>query len=131
MLEKEQNNNSMEKRNKEKGKKNNKQKLPKIKQKLQNIYKINPTIEKNIRFLKNTNDLKLEDYQQKLMNIAKNFLEHDNLKDLATKLKEVTELSSLKDKIKYHKSINRWEIMVKAIHRFIPEYLVETLKKQK
>jgi hypothetical protein len=108
-------------------------KLPKIKQKLQTIYKVNPTIEKNIRSLKNTNQLtgKLEDYQQKLMNIAKNFLDHDNLKDLATKLKEVTELSSLKDKIKYHRSLNRWEIMVKQIARFIPEYLVETLKAQK
>jgi hypothetical protein len=109
------------------------QKLPKIKQKLQSIYKVNPTIEKNLRSLKNTNQLtgKLEDYQQKLMNIAKNFLNHDNLKDLGTKLKEVTELSSLKDKLKYHKSINRWEIMVKQISRFIPEYLVETLKAQK
>lgn len=65
------------------------------------------------------------------MNVAKKILDDENLKNLANRFKEITDMTQLKEKVKYHKSINRWEIMVKAISRFIPEFLVEKLKTQK
>jgi len=114
-----------------KEKKQNKQKLPKIKEKLQTIYKEDPDIIKSIRNLKHVTNLSLEDYQLKLIDVAKKILDDDNMKNLVNRFKDITDVSELKDKVKYHRSINRWEIMVKAISRFIPEFLVEKLKSQK
>ncbi len=115
-------------REKEKASKRNK--LPKIKEKLQVIYKENDDVYRTIRNLKNSTNLTLEDYQQKLIDVSKRFLDDENLKNLANKLKEITLISQLKDKVKYHKSVNRWETMVKNISRFIPEFLVEKLLPQ-
>lgn len=112
-------------------KKPKKQRLPKIKEKLQKIYKENPEILKTIKNLKNETNLSLEEYQLKLMDVARKFLDDENLKNLANRFKEITEISDLKEKVKFHRSINRWEIMVNSISKYIPEYLVEKLKSQK
>lgn len=112
-------------------KKSLKNKLPKIKEKLKVIYKEDPRIIKLIKNLKKINNLNLDEYQQKLMDVAKRFLDDDNLKILAGRFKEINEINQIKEKTKFHKSANRWEIMVKAISRYIPEFLVEKLKTQK
>lgn len=106
-------------------------KLPKIKGKLQAIYKEDTELLRTIRNLKHINKLTLEEYQLKLIDCAKKILDDENLKNLVDRFKDISELSQTKDKVKWHKSINRWEIMVKVISRYIPEFLVEKLKKQK
>jgi len=122
--------NSQQKIN-EKDKSGKNDKLPKIKGKLQTVYKDDPELIKTIKNLKHINNLTLEDYQLKLIEVAKKILDDENLKNLVNRFKDISAISQTKDKIKYHKSINRWEIMVKIISRYIPEFLVEKLKSQK
>ena len=108
-------------------------KLPKIKQKLKLIYKENPEINKKIIKLKNNRekDVNLEKYQLKLIDLGKRFLDDENLKNLANRFKEISDIAKVKEKEKYHKTPNRWELMVKTISRYLPEYLVDKLKSQK
>jgi len=121
--------NSPKKQN-NKDKSSKKEILPKIKGKLL-IFQDDPEIIKTIRALKHMNNLTLEEYQLKLIECGKKILDDDNLKNLVNRFKDITETTQTKNKIKYHKSINRWEIMVKVISRYIPEFLVEKLKSQK
>jgi len=116
----------------ENDKKSKKRKLPKIKEQLQFIYKVNPDIIKSIKSLKNETSLSLDEYQLKLMGVAKRILSDENLKNLANRFKEIAKITLMKEKVKSHnKSINRWEIMVNSISRYIPEFLVEKMKSQK
>jgi hypothetical protein len=123
--------NSPQKQNENNDRSGKKEKLPKVKGKLQTVCKDDPELIKTIKSLKHINNLCLEEYQLKLIEVAKKILDNENLKNLVNKFKDISEISQKKDKVKYNKSNNRWEIMVKVISRYIPQFLVEKLKSQK
>lgn len=123
--------NSPQKKNENKDRSGKTEKLPKVKGKLQTVYKDDPELINKIKSLKHINNLSLEEYQLKLIEVAKKILDDENLKNLVNRFKDISDISQTKDKVKYHRSINRWEIMVKVISRYIPEFLVEKLKSQK
>ena len=105
--------------------------VPQIKKKLAAIYKEDPNTIKNLKKLRERKELPLEDYQIKLIDVGKDILHDDNLKNLADKFKEIKEMSKLKERMRFHRSPNRWQIMTKNISRYIPEYLAEKLNAQK
>lgn len=96
--------------------------------------KIDKKIQNKLQEIKeNQLNYNLENYQEKIMNILKDKISNENLRNLALSFKDILEKSNIKlegsyqrKKIKGPKT--RWELTLEKIAPFIPEYLYEKLK---